>query len=87
MGGVVFSAMDLVSLVCSCWADMVVTARLVAFGICSGAGRGLGGADLWASSIWFTLEALDLVLMAGAGDSEMGGEGESSLVIAGIGRG
>ena len=39
---------------------------------------------LWLSSIRFTLETLDLVLMAGAGDGEMGGDGESSPAIIGI---
>jgi hypothetical protein len=29
---------------------------------------------------------LNLVLMVGAGDGKMGGEGESSLIIAGIGK-
>ena len=36
------------------------------------------------SSILFTLDVLDLVLMVGVGVGEMGGDGESSPVIMGI---
>ena len=53
---------------------------------CSGLGRGMGAAVLCMSSIRFTLDVLDLVLMDGAGDGEMGGEGESSPAITGSGR-
>jgi hypothetical protein len=42
------------------------------------------GVVLCMSSILFTLDVLDLVLMDGAGVGEMGGEGESSPVIMGI---
>ena len=51
---------------------------------CEGAGEGGGGAVLCMSSMRFTLEVLDLVFLVGAGDGEMGGEGESSPVIFGI---
>ena len=39
------------------------------------------------SSMRFTFEVLDLVFLAGAGDGEMGGDGESSPAIIGIDRG
>jgi len=39
------------------------------------------------SSIRFTLEVLDLVFMVGFGDGEVGGDGESSPAIMGIGMG
>jgi len=50
---------------------------------CPGPG-GAGVVLFCMSSIRFTLEVLDLVFMVGAGDGEMGGEGESSPATAGI---
>jgi len=53
---------------------------------CPGTGGGRGEVVLCISSMRFTLEVLDLVFLVGAGDGEMGGEGESSLAITGIGK-
>ena len=39
------------------------------------------------SSIQFTLEVLNLVFMVGFGDGKVGGDGESSPAIMGIGMG
>ena len=47
---------------------------------------GAGKAIFCMSSMWFTFDVLDLVFMVSAGDREIGGEGESSPVIVGIGR-
>ena len=51
-----------------------------------GARGGGGVAVLCMSSLQFTLEVLNLVFLVGAGDGEMGGEGESSPAIVGINR-
>jgi len=49
-----------------------------------GAREGRGEVVLCVSSMRFTFEVLDLVFLAGAGDGEMGGDGESSPAITGI---
>ena len=53
---------------------------------CSSMGGKLGEVVLCMSSIRFTLDVLDLVFMVGAGDGEMGGDGESSPFITGMDR-
>jgi len=50
------------------------------------AGGVMGGAFLCMSSMWFTLEVLNLVLMVGVGDGETRGEGDSSSAIFGMDR-
>lgn len=86
-GGLAVGAVCSTSLGRSHWDCLVAVARLAGFGACTLVGGVLGGASLWASSIWLTLEELDLVLMVGAGDGETGGDGDSSPMIAGIGMG
>jgi hypothetical protein len=65
---------------------MVVAADLAVLGSCSRMGIGPGLPVLCRSSIRFTLEVLNLVLMVGARDGKMRGEGESSPEIAGMGK-
>ena len=78
-----------VGLGCPCfsgWAVVTAVGGVVRAGGAGSEGVGLGGAFLWMSSIQFTFDVLDLVFMVGAGDSETGGEGESSPAITGIDR-
>ena len=69
-----------------CWGVRVVSVGCAVFISWLGTGEGIGDAVLSMSSMQFTLAVLDLVFLVGAGDGEMGGEGESSPKITGIDR-
>ena len=86
MGVFVSCAASLACSVCPRWGVIVAAAGSSVFIFGPVTWGEMDGAVLCMSSIRFTLDVLDLVFMDGAGDGEMGGDGESSPAIVGIGR-
>ena len=68
------------------WGVVTVVAGCSGFVFCALTWGGAGKAVPCMSNMRFTFDVLDLVFMVGARDGEMGGEGESSPTIVGIGR-
>ena len=83
--GVVPMVVSWVFPVVSGWEAMAVGVGCIPLGSRPGVRGGIGEVVLCMSSMRLTLEVLDLVFIVGAGDGEMGGDGESSPTIVGIG--